>query len=116
MDSMIYSFLEWGFLIVAALTPILIIVKSVQSYRLVGQDIETFRFKAVAAICIWLFLTLGMMLIFGFLAYVISHAMSRDPFIKPHPTIGYIVLHLFYFAVCYLLVDWVSRRRKMKSR
>jgi hypothetical protein len=116
MDSIIYSILGWSFLIVAALAPILIIVKSIKSYRLVNQNLETFRFKAVAAICIWLFLTLGMFLIFGFLAYVISHAMSRDPSIKPHPTIGYVGLHLIYFAACYLLVDWMSRRRSIKLR
>ena len=116
MDSIIYSILEWSFLIVAALTPTLIIVNSIKSYRLVNQNIETFRFKAVAAVCIWLFLTLGMLLILGFLAYVISHAMSGDPSIKPHPTIGYIGLQLIYFAACYLLVDWMSRRRNIKLR
>ena len=78
------------------------------------QDFESFRFRAVAAICVWLLLTFGMMLILGVLAYVITEAMAFDPSVKPHPTFGYIALHLIYFAVCYLLVDWVSRRRNIK--
>ena len=114
MDSAIYQILGWGFLIVAALTPILIIVQSIRRYRLMKQDFESFRFRVVAAICVWLLLTFGMMFILGFIAYVITEAMTFDPSAKPHPTLGFIVLHLIYFSVCYLLVDWVSRRRNVK--
>ncbi|HEV7858029.1 MAG TPA: hypothetical protein VGO91_05320 [Pyrinomonadaceae bacterium] len=115
MDEITYQLLGWGFLFAAALTPVLIIIRSMEGYRLVKQEIETFRFKAVAAIFIWLCLTMAMLLILGFIAYVTSHAMSIEPSLKPHPTLDYVGLHSAYFSVCYLLVSWVSPRKSRKA-
>src|SRR5260370_1326477 len=107
MSPALYPVLGWSFVIVAAVTPLLVIAGSIRNYRLRARDFETIRFKAAAAICIWLFLTLSLLLLFGFLAYVLGHAMSRDRSVQPHPTLAYVGIHLIYFAVCYLLVDWV---------
>lgn len=116
MNTVIYQILGWSFLLTAVMTPILIIVQSVRSYNLIKLDKETFTFKALAALCVWMFLTLGMIFILGMLAYVIGHAMATDPTVKPHSTPGFIGLHLIYIAVCYLLVDWVSRRKTVNLR
>jgi hypothetical protein len=111
MQSIIYPILGWSFVIVAAATPVLVTIGSIRNHSVLKYNFEAIRFRAAAAICIWLFLTLGVLLLFGFLNYVISHAMSLDSSVKPHPTISYIGLHLVYFGVCYLLVDWTFRTK-----
>ena len=104
----------WIFARGCSVTPILVIVQSIRRYRLAKSNKEIFTFRAVAALSIWLVLTPGVLLLLGMLAYVISEAMAMDPSVKPHPAGGNIVLHLIYLSACYLLVDWVSRRRGAK--
>ena len=114
MSPVLYPILGWSFVIVAVLTPLLVIVGSIRNYRLRRLDFETLRLKAIAAIFIWLILTLALFLLFGFLAYVIGHAMSQDRSLQPRPTLAYLGIHLVYFGVCYLLVDWVWRRKRVR--
>jgi hypothetical protein len=114
MPEVTYQILGWGFVIVAAVTPVLIILMSIRNYRLGAHDFEISRFKAIAAFCIWLFLTLAMSLLLGFVAYVVSHAISQNPSVRPHPTLSFVAIHAIYFAACYLLVDWVSRRNAVE--
>jgi len=110
-----YQILGWAFIIAAAITPALVVALSVRSYRRHELDFETARFKALAAICIWLILTLAMVLLLGFATYIIAHALSQNPSLQPRPTLTYVAVHLIYFAVCYLLVDWVARRKRVPS-
>ncbi len=114
MPEVTYQILGWGFVIVAAVTPVLIIVMSIRNYRLRAHDFEIARFKAAAALCIWLVLTLAMSLLLGFAAYVVSHAVSQNPSVRPHPTLSYVAIYVIYFAACYLLIDWVSRRKRVR--
>jgi len=116
MSPVLYPILGWSFVIVAALTPVLVIIGSIRNYRLRSLDFETLRFKAIAAIFIWLVLTFGLFVLFGFLAYVIGHAMSQDRSLQPRPTPEYVAIHIIYFSVCYLLVDWVWRRKRVHAR
>ena len=115
MPEVTYQILGGGFVIVAVVTPVLIILISIRNYRLGAHDFETARFKVIAALCIWLFLTLAMSLFLGFAAYVVSHAMSQNPSARPHPTLSYVAIYVVYFAACYLLVDWVSRRKRGRT-
>jgi hypothetical protein len=113
LPDVTYQILGWALVVVAPVTPALVIAFSVRNYRLGLQDFETIRFKALVAILVWLVLTLGMFMLLSFLAYVMAHAISRDPSARPHPTFTYLVIHVMYFAVCYLLVDWASRRKRV---
>jgi uncharacterized integral membrane protein len=113
LPDVTYQILGWSLIVVAALTPVLVIVFSIRNYRRGSVDFETARFKALVALFVWLSLTLVMFLFLGFLAFVMSHAMSHDPSARPHPTLTYLVIHVMYFAVCYLLVDWMSRRKRL---
>jgi heme/copper-type cytochrome/quinol oxidase subunit 2 len=116
LTSITYQILDWGwFIIAAAVTPVLVVALSVRNYRRHRCDFETARFKALAAICVWLFLTLVMVFLLGFATYVIAHSLSQNPSLQPRPTPTYIAVHVIYFAVCYLLVDWVARRKRVPS-
>ena len=108
LPDVTYQILGWGLIAVAAGTPVLVISFSLRNYRRGAVDLETARFKALVGLFLWLALTLGIFLFLGFLAYVMSHAMSQVPSARPHPTFTYLVIHVMYFAVCYLLVDWIS--------
>ena len=110
-----YQFLGWAFILAAALTPVLVVALSVRNYRRHVCDFETARFKALAAICVWLLLTFAMVFLLGFATYVIAHSLSQNPSIQPRPTLTYLAVHVIYFAVCYLLVDWVARRKRVPS-
>ena len=110
-----YQILGWAFIIVAAITPALVVALSVRNCRRYGLDFETARFKALAAICIWLILTLAIVSLLGFATYIIAHSVLRNPSLQPRPTLTYVAVHLIYFAVCYLLVDWVGRRKRIAS-
>lgn len=115
LPSITYQVLGWAFIIAAAATPALIVVFSVLRYRRGEHDFETARLKMLTATLVWLSLTLGMILLLGFVAYVVGHALSQNPSVQPRPTLTYVAVHVMYFAVCYLLVDWVGRRRRVPS-
>ena len=114
MGLTIFYILDWSFFIAAVLIPVLIVVKSIKSYRLVRLNKEIFTFKAVAALCVWLLLTIGLFFLKALLAYMIGHALSQSPSIKPEPSLWYIGLHLIYFSIGYWLVYWVSRQKRIK--
>jgi len=111
LPDVTYQILGWSFIVVAPVTPVLVTLFSIRNYRRGAVDFETARLKALVALLVWLLLTFGMFLFLGFLAYVTSHAMSQDASARPHPTFTYLVIHLMYFSVCYLLVDWMCRRK-----
>ena len=115
LPSIVYPILGWAFIIAAAFTPVLVVTLSVRNYRRRGCDFETARFKALAAICVWLLLTLAMVFLLGFVTYVIAHSLSQNPSLQPRPTLTYLAVHVIYFACCYLLVDWVARRKRLPS-
>jgi len=115
LPSSMYQILGWGFLIAAALTPVLVVALSVRTYRRHQQDFETARFKALVAICIWLILTIAMGLLLGFATYIIGHSLSQNRSLQPRPTLTYLAVHVIYFAVCYLLVDWTARRKRVPA-
>jgi peptidoglycan biosynthesis protein MviN/MurJ (putative lipid II flippase) len=110
-----YQILGWAFVLAAAVTATLVVTLSVRSYRRHEQDFETVRFKALMAIFVWLVLTLAMMFLFGVAAYIVGHASSQYPSVQPRPTLTYVSVHVIYFAVCYLLVDWVARPKRVPS-
>ena len=114
LPDVTYQILGWSLIVVAAVTPVLVILFSIRNYRRGAVDFETARLKALVALLVWLLLTFGMFLFLGFLAYVMSHAMSLDASARPHPTFTYFVIHLVYFSVCYLLVDWMWRGKLRK--
>jgi hypothetical protein len=110
-----YQVLGWAFVVVAGITPVLVVALSVRNYRLHRNDFETARFKAIAAVLIWLVFTFVMMFLLGLATYIIAHSLSQNPSVQPRPTLTYVGVHLIYFATCYLLVDWVARRRRVPS-
>ena len=115
LPPVVYQILGWTFVFAAAVTPILVVTLSVRNYRGHEQDVETAHFKALMAIFVWLVLTLAMMFLLGVAAYVVGHASSQYPSVQPRPTLTYVAVHVIYFAVCYLLVDWVARGKHAPS-
>ena len=111
LPPVVYQVLGWGFVVVAGVTPVLVVALSVRNYRQNRNDFETARFKALAAMLIWLVLTLAMIFLLGFVTYIIAHSLTQNPSVQPRPTLTYVAVHMIYFAVCYLLVDWVGRIR-----
>jgi uncharacterized oligopeptide transporter (OPT) family protein len=114
LPDVTYQILGWSLIVVAAVTPVLLILFSIRNYRRGAVDFETARLKVLVALLVWLSLTFGMFLFLGFLAYVMSHAMSRDASARPHPTFTYLLIHLMYFSICYLLVDWMWRGKRRR--
>lgn len=58
-----------------ALTPIFVLVKSIETYRLVNKDRGIYIFKAGLALCVWFLLSMGIM--FLMFVYVFSSAHRR---------------------------------------
>jgi len=110
-----YQILGWAFVIAAAVTPVLVVALSIRNYRRHVIDFETARLKTLAAMSIWLVLTIAMIFLLGLAAYVVGHALSHNPLVQPRPTLTYVAVHVIYFAICYLLVDWVARLKRVSS-
>jgi purine-cytosine permease-like protein len=111
-----YQVLSWAFVVVASVTPVVIVALSVHYYRRRGRhDFETVRFKSMVAMLIWLVLTVAMMLLLGFTNFVIGHSLWLNPSSQSRPTLTYVAVHLIYFATCYLLIDRVARRSRVLS-
>src|SRR5947209_7422272 len=115
MCSIIQRVVIQGFVLTAILTPILIIAVSIIKYRRVCRDKYGFTFKALAALCIWIVLTFGMMFIHFTVSWALYHpAEQLDPknWCPPNTFIG---LHLVYLSLGCLLAYWMGRY-KIKLR
>jgi hypothetical protein len=101
-----YQILIWAFLIATAVTPVFYCHPLGPLIPASGRDFETARLETLAAVLIWLVLTLAMTLLHAFVAYVVGHAVSHQPSATPHTTASYVAIHVIYLAACYLLIDW----------
>jgi hypothetical protein len=92
------------------LTPILILVKAIETYRLVNIDPNVYIFKSIVAMSVWLVLSLGMS--FMMFVYVFASA-HRDRNATPNWTgvIVFVSLTLMYSLFGWGLVRWMMRRK-----
>jgi hypothetical protein len=109
MDDLL--FLLGGFIALAAgvLTPIFILVKAIETYRLVNRDRNVYVFKSLVALGVWVALSLG--ILFLMFVYVFSSA-HRIPNAPPdwRWLAIFISLTLAYGLIGWGLVRWMMRR------
>ena len=104
-------FLTGALVAVAAgmLTPIFILVKSVETYRLANRDRAVYVFRAMLALGVWCALSLGMMFLMFVYVYSSAHSQPDAPADWSWLTV-YIFLTAGYGLVGLVLVRWMTRQ------
>lgn len=91
------------------MTPIFVLVKSIETYRLVNKDRGVYVLKAGLALGIWFTLSMGIM--FLMFVYVFSSAHRRPGGATDWSWLAiFNLLTLAYSAVGFGLVRWIMRR------
>jgi hypothetical protein len=91
-----------------ALTPIFVLVKSIQTYKLVNKDRAVYILRAGLALGVWIALSVGIM--FLMFVYVFSSAHQAPGAATDWPWLTtFNLLTLAYAAVGFGLVRWMMR-------
>lgn len=92
-----------------ALTPIFVLVKSIETYRLVNKDRAVYIFKAGLAFGVWFALSMGIM--FLMFVYVFSSAHRTPGAATDWSWLAvFNLLTLAYASAGFGLVRWMMRR------
>jgi uncharacterized Tic20 family protein len=115
MHSATLTIFYWIFLLASVVMPLLIVARSVCSYRQVGHGRGKFVLKAVIALAIWSILTLVMALVESTIAAVSRAADTIDPNSGDIVFVGEVAgLHLVYVLAGCGLVYWIVSREKIR--